>query len=164
MKASSETTNSGARANRTGTKLEQFVFDTLLRCEYTQFENHKAQLFTNRHVVGGKQFQSQVNAGLTIYKNRRIVDFLVMNNKLFPDGLIIECKWQQASGSVDEKYPFLILNIMKTGVPTIVLLDGGGYKLAAKEWLENQVNPKRALIGVWDMAGFQKEVNDGFLG
>ena len=164
MKASSGTTSSGARANKTGTKLEQFVFDTLIRCGYTLFENHKAQLFANRHAVGGKQFQDQVNVGLTIYKNKRIADFLVMNNELFPDGLVIECKWQQSSGSVDEKYPFLIFNIMKTGVPTIVLLDGGGYKPSAKEWLENQVNPKRALIGVWDMAGFQKKVNDGFLG
>lgn len=164
MKLSSGTTNSGAKANKTGINLEQFVQNTLIRCGYTLSDDHKAQLFENRQAVGGKQFQDQVFAGFTIYKSKRIVDFLVINKELFPDGLVIECKWQQSAGSVDEKYPFLIFNIMKTGVPTIVLLDGGGYKPAAKEWLQNQVNPKRALIGVWDMSEFQKKVNNGFLG
>jgi hypothetical protein len=31
-------------------------------------------------------------------------------------------------------------------------------------WLKDQVNPKGAIIGVWTMAEFQKEVNNGFLG
>ena len=26
---------------------------------------------------------------------------------------------------MDEKYPFLVFNILKTGIPTIILLDGG---------------------------------------
>ena len=89
---------------------------------------------------------------------------MVINRAKFPNDLIIECKWQQSSGSVDEKYPFLFFNIVHTGVPTIVLMDGGGYKPAAMQWLKDQVSKTGALIAVWTMAEFHKEVNNGFLG
>ena len=65
---------------------------------------------------------------------------------------------------MDEKYPFALFNIFKIGVPTVVLLDGGGCKPAALKWLKDQVDPNRALIGVYTMAEFQKVVNNGFLG
>jgi hypothetical protein len=87
-----------------------------------------------------------------------------MNQDKFPEGLIIECKWQQSAGSVDEKYPFTLFNIIKIGVPTIILLDGNGYKKTAMKWLKDQVSPQRALIGVYNMAEFQALVNKGYLG
>lgn len=107
---------------------------------------------------------TQLPVGTTIYETQRKADFFIVNKEKFPDDLIIECKWQQSSGSVDEKYPFLLFNIIKTGVPTVVLLDGDGYKPAAKEWLKSQMDLKRALIGVWSMSEFHKHVNNGFLG
>ena len=59
---------------------------------------------------------------------------------------------------------FLLCNIVKTGIPTVVLLDGGGYKLAAMTWLKEQADPKRSLIHVWSLAEFQEAVKSGFLG
>jgi hypothetical protein len=35
---------------------------------------------------------------------------------------------------------------------------------AAMAWLKDQVSKTGALIGVWTMAEFQKQVNNGFLG
>jgi hypothetical protein len=64
-----------------------------------------------------------VPIGPSIYETPRYCDFLVINRAIFPDFLIIECKWQQSSGSVDEKYAFLLFNILKTGIPTAALLD-----------------------------------------
>jgi len=162
--SSSETISSGRQANKTGNTLELFVERLLKDNGYLEFWNHKDQLFTNRHNVGGKQFAKQVPCGTSIYETKRKCDFLVINNEKFPDGLIIECKWQQVAGSVDEKYPFTIFNIFKIGVPTIILLDGGGYKQNAMRWLKEQVNPSRALIGVYNMAEFQALVNKGYLG
>lgn len=156
--------NNGNRANHTGNTLEQFVEDKLIRCGYTLFPNHRDQLFANRQAVGGKQYSKQVPCGTSIYETQRKCDFLVLNQEKFPDGLIIECKWQQSNGSVDEKYPFTVFNILKIGVPTIILLDGGGYKPAAMRWLKGQANPTRALTGVYNMAEFQTLVNNGFLG
>lgn len=157
-------TSSGAKANKTGNVLEKFVETALRDKGYDEFWNYKKQVFNNRNTIGGKQFAKQVPIGDTIYDTERKCDFLIINREKFPNGLIIECKWQQTGGSVDEKYAFLIFNIVKTGIPTVVLLDGAGYRKAAKKWLLDQVNPKGSLIAVWDMAEFQKEVNNGFLG
>jgi hypothetical protein len=159
--SSSGTTTSGGFANTTGNNLEDFVRHCLTRYGYAEFWDHKAQVFHNRQNVGAKQFALQVHVGDTIYKTNRVVDVLVVNKELFPDGLIIECKWQQSAGSVDEKYPYLVWNIIKTKVPTIVLIDGGGFKPAAIEWLKEQANPSSALIAVYTMAEFQKACNNG---
>lgn len=167
--SSSETTpppppNSGRRAKQTGNSLEKFVEQALCEKGYTEFWDHKAHAFENRNAIGGKQYLKQLPIGPSIYETVRKCDFLVINRALFPDDLIIECKWQQSAGSVDEKYPLLLFNILKTGIPTVVLLDGEGYRPAAKKWLEEQAHPKGALIGVWTMAEFHKAVNNGFLG
>lgn len=163
MNSSSETTNGGGRANHTGNRLEGFVEDILKREGFQEFWDHKEQIFENRKAVGGKQYAKQVPCGTSIYETQRKCDFLVLNKEKFPDGLIIECKWQQSSGSVDEKYPLTLFNIIKIAVPTIILLDGGGYKPAAMKWLKDQVDPNRALIGVYNMTEFQKVVNNGLL-
>ena len=115
-------------------------------------------------LIRHKQYIKQLPVGDTIYDTTRKCDFFVINRSKFPNDLIIECKWQQSSGSVDEKYPFLYFNIIKTGIPTVVLMDGGGYKPAAMAWLKDQVSKTGALIGVWTMAEFQTQVNNGFLG
>lgn len=164
MSLSSETTNSGAKANKTGNKLERFVEQSLADYDYLEFSQNKAQAFGNRHLIGGKQYMKQSPVGDTIYETIRKCDFLIINRRKFPNDLIIECKWQQRSGSVDEKYPFLLFNIIKTGIPTIILLDGGGYRPAAMEWLQSQTHKNSALIAVWTMAEFQRKINDGFLG
>jgi hypothetical protein len=167
MSLSSATTPvdpSGRKAQRTGNSLEKFVQDALIRAGYSEFWNHKKQVFQHRDLIGGKQFATQVPLGDTIYATERKCDFLVINREKFPKDLVIECKWQQSKGSVDEKYPFLIFNIIRTGIPTVILLDGGGYKEAAMKWLKENVNQKGALIGVWTMVEFQREVNNGFLG
>lgn len=52
----------------------------------------------------------------------------------------------------------------ETIVATVVLLDGSGYREAARKWLMDQAHPKSALIGVFTMAQFQQAVNNGFLG
>ncbi len=161
---SSATITGGEKAQQTGNLLENFVEQILLAKGYTEFWNFKNSSFENRKAIGGKQFLRHPCVGNTIYEKPRQCDLLVINRDFFPDDLIIECKWQQSKGSVDEKYPFLLFNILKTGVPTIVLLDGGGYSGPAKKWLQEQVHEKGALIGVWDMSEFQKRVNNGFLG
>jgi hypothetical protein len=154
----------GTKANNTGNALENFVEDLLKRNGYTEFINYKKQIFAMRQTVGGKQYSKQPWCGESIYGSLRKCDFLVMNQEKFPDSLIIECKWQESTGSVDEKYPFIMLNIEKIGVPAIVLIDGDGYKKQAFDWLKKQVLPDRALIGVHTMKEFQKLVNNGFLG
>jgi hypothetical protein len=151
----------GTRANKTGSRLESFVVHTLIQDAYTEVQEEKLQAFSSRKVLDGRQFAQQVYIGDTIYNTARSVDFLVINKECFPDGLIIECKWQQSAGSADEKYPFLVWNINKAGVPTIILIDGGGYKPNALEWLKDQASPGSSLIAVYTMVEFPKAANDG---
>ncbi len=160
----SEIISSGEKANSTGNLLEQFIEQILQKKGYVEFWNHKTIAFENRKAIGGKQYLKQLPVGQTIYETTRKCDFFIVNRDLFPDDLIIECKWQQVPGSVDEKYPFLLFNIIKTAVPTIVLMDGSGYKKNAMKWLKSQVHEKSALIAVWNMAEFQTKANNGFLG
>ncbi|MDR0942816.1 MAG: hypothetical protein LBM19_04405 [Holosporales bacterium] len=162
MSLSSEITSGGTKANKTGNALEDFVEDILKRNGYAEISQDK--VFATRQSIRGKQFAKQALCGKTIYDTQRKCDFLVMNQERFPEGLVIECKWQESKGSVDEKYPFLMLNIMKTGVPTVILIDGDGYKKQAFDWLKSQASPELALRGVYTMKEFQKLVNNGFLG
>ncbi len=162
--SSSEIISSGHKANKTGNRLERFVEQALQANGYIEFWNYKGQLFDNRKVIGGKQYAKQVYCGKTIYETIRKVDFLIINHDVFPDDLIIECKWQQVSGSVDEKYPFLLFNIIKTSVPTVILIDGDGYRKAALKFLKDEVSKTSALRGAWTMKEFQTQINNGFLG
>jgi hypothetical protein len=167
MNSSSETiiepVIGGRQANKTGDVLEKFVERLLQDNGYTEFWNHKEQIFANRKTVGGKQFAKEVVIGDSIYDTKVRCDFLILNKDKFPEGLVIECKWQQVSGSVDVKYPYNVFNILKIGVPTIILIDGKGARKKAVDWLKSQAHPTKALIGVYDMAEFQGLVNKGFL-
>ena len=57
----------------------------------------------------------------------------------------IECKYQESSGSVDEKLPYLMMNFTRE-VPedeTIIIIEGDGFRPAAVSWLrESCINTK----------------------
>ena len=148
-----------------GNVLEQLVISALSERGYCEFENRSSQIFENRLAIGGKQYVRHLPVGRTIYDNPRKSDLYIVNRQLFPEDLIIECKWQQTSGSVDEKYPFLVQNIKKTQIPTIILIDGNGYKPGALKWLKSQVNQdNNSLVAVWSIADFKKNISEGYFG
>ena len=153
--------SSGAKANKTGSNLEALVGGTLERHDYIHNKTYKSYT-PDLPPLGQKVYATQVYVGESIYGSKRKIDFLVFGAGRHPV-FGIECKWQQKPGSVDEKYPFLVHNIAKTMLPTIVILDGGGYKPAARLWMQEQVKSQEYLIAVYDIAEFQQIVNNGFL-
>ncbi len=87
-------------------------------------------------------------------------DFVIYHPEKHHKCLVIESKWQQTGGSVDEKYPYAILNIqMRYPYKTILLLDGDGYKKGAEKWIKRQVGNN--LVQVFNMSGFQTWANKG---
>lgn len=79
--------------------------------------------------------------GIGIYGTPIQADILIESARGFPNGLIIESKWQGKSGSVDEKYPYLVLNIKECyPCPVIILADGDGARPGAIRWLKSQVD------------------------
>ncbi len=147
----------GSVANYTGNVLENFAEQTLVRKGYEFIPRNKftVSLCLNQKIYTRKQIIAP-----TIYSTKWNVDFTIHNPNNKPVSLIVECKWQQTGGSVDEKYPYTVANIKEQSpYPAIILLDGGGYKDGAKEWLQSQVDDK--LIGVFTMGEFTKWANLG---
>jgi len=149
----------GTIANATGSNLEAFIENALIANHY-QFVDKvkfKPSIYLEQPI-----YSKQVFICKSIYDTNIYCDFILYHPEKYPDCLIIESKWQQTGGSVDEKYPYLIINI-QTRYPhkTILVLDGGGYKKGAEDWIRNEVG--NSLIAVYSMAEFQTWVNKGGL-
>lgn len=125
----------GAQANRNGKTAEATIYCILKERGYS----------VDRQVKIGER---------SIYDSEIIVDIMVYPGGNLPDGLIIESKWQETGGSVDEKYPYLVENIKACyPMPCIIILDGNGYKRGAGTWLRSQVDGKK-LLHVFSFAEF----------
>lgn len=142
----------GRTAIRTGRNLERSVEEIIQIANYKRIRPPK-EFWSQR---GSEQiYARQAPTGLDIYWNRRRVDFILYHPKKWPDCLVIQCKWQAVSGSVEQKYPFETLSILKDGLPCVVVLDGGGYSEGAEKWLRCQQG-QRHLLHVFNLGEFQR--------
>ena len=149
----------GGRANQSGRSLEKMVEGLLLGHGYGKVSKREIQ----KHIIAGEPvFTTQYLIGQTIYNTDLKIDFFVYHPSKFPDGLIIECKWQQAGGSVDEKYPYLVANLLKNQEASVIVLDGDGYRPGAKRRLEDQAL-KNDKLRVFDLISFTQWANSGSL-
>lgn len=150
----------GTQANYTGTILERFILDRLNEQGYTYVLPIR---FTPARVLEQPIYTRRFHVGQSIYDTPQYCDFIVYHPKKWPNNLIIESKWQEVGGSVDEKYPYLVLNIqMKYTSLTILILDGGGYKKGAEKWIRSQAGNGNLLM-VFNMQQFTAWVNKGNL-
>lgn len=149
----------GVVANRTGSSFEQFIEDTIIRAGYTFVDKRE---FEPAIYLRQPIYSMQVPICDSIYETTIYCDFILYHPDRHPECLIIESKWQQSGGSVDEKYPYLVINIQERyPFPTILILDGGGYKPGAELWLRDQVGGN--LLNVFSMTQFQRWANGGRL-
>lgn len=146
----------GARANRRGRTLENAVND-LLAEEYVQVTT--VRFFALR---GLRQpiFAKQCPMGRDIYNRHRRVDFILYHPQRWPSCLVIQCKWQASSGSIDEKHPFEVLSIQLSEFDTVIVLDGGGYGKGAEAWLKEQAG-KNKLLHVLSLGEISKFNSQG---
>jgi hypothetical protein len=142
-------------ANHNGNQLEKFIDERLIEKGYTHVpkERFRAATYLEQPI-----YSRQCFVGKSLYGTDSHCDFVIFHPEKYPDSLIIESKWQQSKGSVDEKYVYTITNI-KQHYPhkTILLLDGGGYTKQTERWIRQQVDGK--LLHVFNMAQFQKWAN-----
>lgn len=149
----------GITANKTGKALEEFVTHKLKDADYTFVEkkNWKTARYLEQPIYTRQLYVCQSIYGTPVYG-----DFVIYHPQKHPDCLVIEAKWQQVSGSVDEKLPFLVDNIkLKFPIDAIIIIDGGGQKKGAIEWVKKQIGDR--LLDVFSMSDFQKWVNKGNL-
>ena len=128
--------------------------------EEHEYNKVSAPVFMDDTVGNQPCFAAQCVIGESIYGTKRKVDFVLRHPDLWPAGLVIQCKWQASSGSVDEKYPYEVACINHLSFPTLIVLDGGGYKPGAKTWLLGQVGSGN-LRHVFDMGQFARFCNGG---
>lgn len=145
----------GTRANYTGTQLEAVIQNTLERKGYKFVEKRS---FDAARYLDQPVFSKQYPIARSVYDTGINCDFIIFHPSKHPNCLVIESKWQESGGSVDEKFPFLVLNIREQyPCATVIVLDGGGYKKGAEKWLRKQVDAK--LTHVFNMMEFQKWSN-----
>lgn len=121
----------GAQANSTGKVAENMIDAMLRKLGYVPLRQH--------------------TIGIGVYGTPIQADFLIDRAPSFPEGLIIESKWQGVGGSVDEKYPYLVENIRHCfPCPVIILADGDGARPGAIQWLKNQVDGQK-LFAVFSL-------------
>lgn len=141
--------NGGEAAVENGKMLERAV-RALLSSKFKKVDRSR---FSEHLASGQPVFTGQYKIGKDIYGKARHADFILFHPTRQPNCLVIECKWQKARGTADEKYPFLVQSINCNEYDTIVVLDGGGYSRAAMMWLRSQVGKKK-LRDVFDLSEF----------
>lgn len=90
-------------------------------------------------------FSERCLIGDDIYGKERRADIILFHPRKWPGSLVIRCKWQVKGGTADQKYPFETLSIKKSGIGTIIVLDGEGYAPGAEKWLQDQAGKNRLL-------------------
>lgn len=97
-----------------------------------------------------------------IYGGPLALDFYLSHPQKHPAGLIIEAKYQERGGSIDEKLYFTIGSLIATGIPSLLLLIGNGVKKPARTWCLKQQIPGRLTV-LADWADFLRLINKGYL-
>lgn len=137
------------RPEKTGRSFEKNIEAQLLNLGYKKVK--ASEFLEYSKLKNEKYFASQFNLGKNIYDTSQIVDFII--SRINNDPLVIQAKWQQSTGSVDEKFPYLITNLKeKSQFDSLIVIDGGGYREGAVVWMKEQVDEK--LIGVFSYTEF----------
>ena len=133
----------GGTANQQGSILEKTVIPTF---EARGFEIIKYSDWKKKPDKYGTDLLLKHVPYTTIYGHQGYTEFLAQS-KRYNLNHRIECKWQQSSGSVDEKFPYLYLNCIEA-MPEqdiIIIAGGGGMKKGAIPWLKRVVLERRYL-------------------
>ena len=138
--------------------LLEFVESQLLESGYRYVEKLRTDDFNRlRHPV----YSKNVAVGKNIYKNARKCHFILFHPVKWTKGLALEVRWQGVNGTVDEKFPFIVMNIKRSGLETIIVMGGSNLKPEVIDWVQNQIGYR--LIEVFNPTDFQNWVLEGNL-
>lgn len=130
----------GRYASNQGSILEKTVQNIF---ESKKFELIKYSAWKKDPSLFGKELLLKNIEYTSIYNHIGRTEFLLLSER-YDAKIRIECKWQQSSGSVDEKLPYLYLNAVYSMPENdiIIVIDGNGWKKGAVEWLKSAVENK----------------------
>ena len=130
----------GTTANSQGRVLENTIIPTF---EHRGFEVVAYSKWLKDPELFGRELLLRHVPYTTIYGHPGYTEFL-LKSQHYDLNIRIECKWQQSSGSVDEKFPYLYLNCIEAMPENqiIIIAGGGGTKEGAIPWLKRAVSEK----------------------
>jgi hypothetical protein len=93
------------------------------------------------------------------YRDSMTLDFYIYHPTKYPDGLILECKFQDGGGTVDEKLHFTVASLKGTGKPSFLLLMGEGFRTSAVQYCLDKQTARFRVLTSWDQ--FVRMFNTG---
>lgn len=144
--------NQGTKANKSGTRLEDKVENLIM--DNLPVVSHKFSKTKERKDVLLKHVPYTNIYGSTRCRSEFVLCYLDRKIR-------IECKFQESAGSVDEKLPYLFMNFTKS-IPeeeAIIVIEGNGFKVGAKEWLRKKCAGTK--VSVMNLDEFEAHVAAG---
>lgn len=120
-----------------GKLFESQIRSVIDRCGYT-YCDRDSQLETPYYKT-----QFAHSKAKSLYGKSMRADFFCWHPVKWPNGLIIEAKYQAVGGSVDEKYPYTVLSLKQIDFPSVIIFEGGGATRSAIEWAVSQADNKK---------------------
>lgn len=134
------TISQGAQANKNGRVFENMMipifkdagFEVFTESELKKPQIQKRIAELQRYIITDAHFT-------TIYNSNGKTEFVIVDGTR---RIRVEAKYQATAGSVDEKYPYMLLNgiYQYPEQEIIFVVDGGGYKPGARKWLEEHIS------------------------
>ena len=117
------------------------------------YEHVAPNRFEAAKLLKQRIYTRELPLGKGIYKTDLACDFAVSNPDSTDGDLLIECHWQESSGTTDEKYPYFVKNIQDcypAKARVVIVIGGGGYRPGALEWLKGQVSDRLKRVVTLD--------------
>lgn len=137
----SRPTTPGGYANHAGNVLERMIREIMVSkgfavVPYSQYTKHPER-YRPELLLRNVPYQ-------TIYGHPGKTEFLLISAE-YGMRIRIECKWQQSSGSVDEKFPYVYLNAVEAMPESdiFIVFGGSGAKKGAIQWLQKAAREQR---------------------
>lgn len=137
-----EKDTAGQRACTSGKSLERIVAGVIRDAGFYELTKKETKLLVRQDgvidVPHPRWFTQQVRLELNHYGATSATDVYLQDADEFKEGLHIECKWQQVSGSVDEKYALTVYSLKGFKRKSILILDGGGARPVVVRWIKSK--------------------------
>ncbi len=123
----------GLEANLSGSVLESMV-KGVLKPRGFHFRQY-AESLGNRDMFHSRVVECNAPY-LSLYGEESRSEFLIYDGSRV---IRSECRWQESSGSVDEKFPFLVWSLKRAPEPeALILYGGGGARKCAIQWAKTE--------------------------
>lgn len=158
----------GAMANANGKVFENMMIPMFEGSGFEVFKETQMNKMLEQNKFTCKKYVIANAKYKTIYGSEGRTEFVIVDNDR---RIRVEAKYQASPGSVDEKYPYMLLNgiYQYPESEVIFVVDGGGYKAGALQWLKDKVDEnwlefkeKGKNIQVMNIAEFMNWFNHQF--